>query len=104
VQEQPRKVLKTIPQLELVEIPEAGMCCGSAGIYNLVEPATAQELGDRKVLNCLATGADMIVTSNPGCILQISAGLKRAGRNLPVWHLVELLDASINGKTQKALL
>jgi glycolate oxidase iron-sulfur subunit len=97
VQTQPRQVLKTIPELEVVEIPEAGACCGSAGIYNLVEGKTAQELGDRKVLNCLATGAEMVLTANPGCVLQISASLKRAGRNLPVRHMVELLDASIRG-------
>ncbi len=66
VRTQPRQVLKTIPQLEVLEIPDSAICCGSAGIYNLVAPGPAQELGDRKVLSCLATGADLIVSSNPG--------------------------------------
>ncbi len=103
VRAQPRQVLKSIPQLEVLEIPDAAICCGSAGIYNLIEPGPAQELGDRKVLNCLATGADLIVSSNPGCLLQIGAGLQRAGRAIPVLHMVELLDASIRGTTPAAL-
>ena len=94
---QPRQVLATVPGLEVVEIPDAAICCGSAGIYNLVEPAAAQELGERKVQNVLSTGADAVVTSNPGCLLQIRSGLERAGKPLPVMHLVELLDASISG-------
>jgi len=104
VQAQPRKVLKTIPQLQVLEIPDSAICCGSAGIYNLIEPGPAQELGDRKVLNCLATGADLVVSSNPGCLLQITAGLKRAARTLPVLHMVELLDASIRGTPASSLL
>jgi glycolate oxidase iron-sulfur subunit len=101
---QPRKVLKTIPQLEVLEIPDAALCCGSAGIFNLVEPETAREIGDRKVQNCLATGADMVVSGNPGCLMQIAAGLERAGRRLPVRHMVQLLDASIRGTPKEALL
>jgi glycolate oxidase iron-sulfur subunit len=103
IRTQPRQVLKTIPQLEILEINEAALCCGSAGIYNLVQPETARELGDRKVQNCLATGADMVVSSNPGCLLQISSGLKRAGKPLPVVHMIELVDASIQGKTRESL-
>jgi len=95
---QPRAVLATIPGLAVEEIPEAAICCGSAGIYNLVEPQAAQELGDRKVGHILTTGAEAIVSSNPGCLLQIRAGLERAGRPLPVYHMVELLDASIRGE------
>jgi len=97
VRAQPRQVLKTIPQLEVLEVPDSAICCGSAGIYNLVEPGPAKELGDLKVLNCLSTGADLIVSSNPGCLLQISAGLQRAGRVMPVLHMIELVDASIRG-------
>lgn len=104
VRTQPRQVLKTIPQLEVLEVPDAAICCGSAGIYNLVEPGPAQELGDRKVQNCLATGADVVVSGNPGCLLQLSAGLKRAGRSLPVIHVVELLDASLRGLSPDSLL
>ncbi len=92
---QPRAVLSTIPGLEIAEIEEAAICCGSAGIYNLTEPVPAQQLGDRKVKHVLATGADVIATSNPGCLLQIMNGLERAGHPLPVVHPVELIDASI---------
>ena len=74
---QPRAVLATIPRLEVVEIPEAAICCGSAGIYNLVEPEAAQELGDRKAGHILTTGAEAIVSSNPGCLLQLRAALAR---------------------------
>ena len=94
---QPRQVLRTIPQLELVEVPESAICCGSAGIYSLVQPDTARELGDRKVDNCLTTAPDLIVSSNPGCLLQIRSGLARKGRHVPVRHVAELMDASISG-------
>jgi len=97
VRSQPRQVLNSIPKLEVVEVPDAALCCGSAGIYNLIEPAPAQELGDRKAQNCLSTGADVIVSSNPGCLLQIAAALERNGRSLPVMHMVELVDAAIRG-------
>jgi glycolate oxidase iron-sulfur subunit len=96
---QPRAVLATIPGLEVVEIAESAICCGSAGIYNLVQPEAAQELGDRKVAHILETGARAIVSSNPGCLLQIRAGLERAGSPLAVYHMVELLDASIRGSS-----
>lgn len=100
---QPRKVLATIPGLQLLEIPDSAICCGSAGIYNMVEPEPAQQLGDRKVENCLSTGAQMVVTSNPGCILQIAAGLQRAGHDIPVKHMIEIVDASITGQTRDLL-
>ena len=95
---EPRQVLSTIPGLEVREIPEGGLCCGSAGIYNLVEPDTARALGERKVGHTLATGADAVVSSNPGCLLQIGSGIRQTGRDLPTYHLIELVDASISGK------
>ncbi len=97
VRNQPRQVLKNIPQLELVEVPDSAICCGSAGIYNLVEPLPAEQLGDRKAQNCLSTGAQAVVSANPGCLLQIASGLRRTGRELPVLHMIELVDASIRG-------
>lgn len=103
IRAEPRKVLQTIPSLEIKEIGEAALCCGSAGIYNLTEPEPAQQLGDRKVQHVLHTGADVLATSNPGCLLQITNGLKRAGRPMPAVHPVELLDASIRGVTLEAL-
>ena len=104
VRSAPREVLGTIPGLEILEVPESAICCGSAGIYNVMEPVPAQELGDRKVQNCLTTGAQLIASSNPGCLLQIQAGLARAGQSLPVVHMVELLDASIRGLPAHSLL
>ena len=98
VTEEPRRVLRTIPGLELCEIPEADICCGSAGVYNLVEPHTAVELGDRKARHILTTRADAVVSSNPGCLLQIASRLEQAGQPTRPYHLVELLDASIKGE------
>ena len=98
VTEEPRRVLRTIPELEVVDIPEGGICCGSAGLYNLVEPEPARELADRKVRNLLTTGADALVSSNPGCLLQIMSSLQQAGHQMSAFHLVEVLDASITGR------
>jgi glycolate oxidase iron-sulfur subunit len=97
IRSQPRTVLGRIPQLELLEIPEAAICCGSAGIYNLVQPEAATELGDRKASHIAALEADIVVSANPGCLLQLQSALARAGRKLPVRHFIELLDASIRG-------
>ena len=104
VRKQPRQTLKQIPGMEVREIKEAEICCGSAGIYNMVEPEPATELGDRKAKNVLNTGARMIVTSNPGCMLQIQASLKRMGRSMPMAHPMEVLDASIQGEPVETLL
>ena len=79
----------------MLEIAESEICCGSAGIYNLLEPEPATELRDRKVRNILKTDAEAIVSSNPGCLLQIATGLDAAGRPLRIMHLVEVLDQSI---------
>ena len=99
VRAEPRKVLKAIPDLEISEIPEAAICCGSAGVYNLIEPDAANELGDRKARHILTTGADAIVSSNPGCLLQIASRLEESGTPRRTYHLVELVDASIRGQT-----
>jgi glycolate oxidase iron-sulfur subunit len=98
IRAQPRALLGRIPQLELLEIPEAAVCCGSAGIYNLVQPEAAAELGDRKAAH-ITLNADMVVSGNPGCLLQLQSALTRAERRLPVRHIVELVDASIRGAT-----
>ena len=99
VSAEPRRVLQTIPGMEICEIPEAGICCGSAGIYNLVEPIAAGDLGDRKARHIRTTGAEAVVSSNPGCLLQIQSRLAQAGTPIRTFHLVELVDASIRGKT-----
>jgi glycolate oxidase iron-sulfur subunit len=97
VRDEPRSLLRSIPGVELVEPAEQELCCGSAGIYNLVQPEAARALGDRKAANVLAAEPDLYVSGNPGCLLQVSAALRRAGRPLPAAHPVELLDASIRG-------
>jgi glycolate oxidase iron-sulfur subunit len=95
VHAQPRELLRTIPGLELVEPAEWELCCGSAGIYNLVQPQPASELGERKARNLLDTGAEAVVAGNPGCALQIAAHTERLGRPLAVLHPMELLARSI---------
>jgi glycolate oxidase iron-sulfur subunit len=105
IRKQPRQTLKQIPGMDVKEIREAEICCGSAGIYNMVEPEPAAELGERKANNILKTGAQMIVTSNPGCMLQIQSSLKKMGRDgLPMAHPVEVLDASLRGVPVETLL
>ena len=101
---QPRTVLGRIPGLELVDLKESDVCCGSAGIYNLVAPRAADDLGDRKAGNIVASGAELLTAGNGGCLLQIQAALRRAGHPLPVVHPVELLDASIRGLPVSQLL
>jgi glycolate oxidase iron-sulfur subunit len=97
IRAQPRTSLGAVPGLQVREIAESEICCGSAGIYNLLQPDAATELGDRKAGNVLATGADLLVTSNPGCMLQIRASLDGRGESLPMAHVAEVLDASIRG-------
>jgi glycolate oxidase iron-sulfur subunit len=92
---QPRALLAGVPGLRLVEVPDGGTCCGSAGVYNLLQPEPAAQLGDRKAAAILATGAELVVAGNPGCNLQIAAALRRAGSPLKVRHTVELLDAAL---------
>ncbi|HET6818570.1 MAG TPA: heterodisulfide reductase-related iron-sulfur binding cluster [Mycobacteriales bacterium] len=94
---QPRELLAGIPDLQLREIAEADICCGSAGVYNLFQPDAARALGDRKAAHVLDTGADVLVTANPGCLLQIHAAAERAGRTVALAHTVQVLDASIRG-------
>ena len=94
---QPREVLSRIPDLELVDLKESDVCCGSAGIYNLVAPQAADDLGNRKAANVVTSGAELLTAGNGGCLLQIQAALRRAGHPLPVVHPVELLDAAIRG-------
>ncbi|HTA38572.1 MAG TPA: heterodisulfide reductase-related iron-sulfur binding cluster [Candidatus Acidoferrales bacterium] len=88
----PRRLLAKIPGLRLIEMNESSVCCGSAGIYNLTEPEMAERLGKRKVENVQATGATIVATANPGCALQVAAGLRAAGYDARVKHIVEILD------------
>ncbi|MGH7728317.1 MAG: (Fe-S)-binding protein [Vulcanimicrobiaceae bacterium] len=88
----PRRLLRAIPGLRLVEMQESALCCGSAGIYNLTQPEMSDRLAQRKVERILETDAEMVVTANPGCALQLRAALRAAGDRRPVVQLVELLD------------
>jgi glycolate oxidase iron-sulfur subunit len=91
IRTQPRQILKNVDGLELKEIAEPAICCGSAGIYNLTHPEAATALRDRKVEHCLAVGAELVVTGNPGCLLQLQAGFRERGSNVQVKHLAEVL-------------
>jgi glycolate oxidase iron-sulfur subunit len=99
VRDEPRALLAAVPGIELLEPEEWELCCGSAGVYNILEPEAGEELGRRKARNLLATGADAVASGNPGCTLQIAAYLEALGRPLPVYHPMEILDASITGRT-----
>ena len=97
VRSEPRALLEAIPGLTLVPLAENDICCGSAGIFNLVQPEMAAELGLRKVTRIAEAKADVVATSNPGCILQIGRAARIAGQRMPVFHVVQLIDASIRG-------
>src|SRR5213079_599943 len=94
IRAQPRALLDAIPELELLEPAEWELCCGSAGVYNLLEPEAAAALGRRKAANLQATGADVIAAANPGCVIQIDNALERP---LPILHPIELLAQSLRG-------
>jgi glycolate oxidase iron-sulfur subunit len=94
---QPRDLLRAIPELTLVELPDAGTCCGSAGVYNLLQPQAASELGARKAQAVRDAGAPLLISANPGCSLQIAAALADRGEHIAVAHTAEILDASLRG-------
>ncbi len=91
---QPRHLLRQIPGIELIELKKPERCCGSAGVYNITQVDTANAILDEKMADIASTGADIIVSTNPGCHLQLLNGVRRAGLNARVVHLVELLDQS----------
>jgi glycolate oxidase iron-sulfur subunit len=98
VRAQPRSLLAAIPGIELLSPAEAEICCGSAGIYNLVQPEPAAQLGERKARNIAALKPDIIATGNPGCTLQIAAAGRRLGHDWKIVHPIELIDRSIKGE------
>jgi glycolate oxidase iron-sulfur subunit len=97
VEEQPRALLRAIPGLELLEVPHAEQCCGSAGVYNLFQVESADEIGRRKAEAVLATGADLLASPNPGCTLHLERLLRERGFRLRAAHPIEILDWSIRG-------
>ncbi len=104
VRSQPRQLLAGVPGLELREIADPEICCGSAGVYNVLQPEPARELGDRKAAAVLATGADVLVTANPGCLMQVAAAVRRRGGRIGLAHTAQVLDASIRNRGPGALL
>jgi glycolate oxidase iron-sulfur subunit len=98
ITEQPRKLLASISGVELIEMRESSLCCGSAGIYNIIRREMANELGDRKVENAIATDAEEVITANPGCAMQLRASLLRNGSEMKVRHIVDLLDEAYGGQ------
>ena len=98
IKDPPRALLAEIPGLTLLEIPDSDQCCGSAGIYNLVNPQSSDEIGRRKAQNVLSVKPDLLASANPGCTLQITRLLAERGAALPMAHPVEILDASFAGR------
>ena len=96
ITEQPRALLRRVEGLELIEMAEAEMCCGSAGSYNIQQPELADALLARKIEAIAATGAEAVVSANPGCMLQVQSGLAERGREVPVLHVVEVLDRAMS--------
>ncbi|MBJ7609144.1 MAG: 4Fe-4S dicluster domain-containing protein [Candidatus Dormibacteraeota bacterium] len=104
VRAQPRRALSAIPGVELIPLDDADLCCGSAGVYNLVEPGPAADLGRRKAASIATAAPQALAAGNPGCLLQIGAHLSLAGQAIPTFHPVELLDASLRGIPVERLL
>jgi hypothetical protein len=101
VHQQPRQVLKMIPGVELVEMKEPDWCCGSAGVYNLTHPEISEEALASKVRHIVESGAQVIASANPGCILQIGMGLQRAGHDVPIMHVMDLLGWAYGDDSQR---
>ncbi len=104
VRAQPRTLLRGIPELELREIADAEICCGSAGVWNVLNPEPARQLGERKARDVLATGAQLLVTANPGCLMQVASSVRRIGGEIALAHTAQVLDASIRGLPVKHLV
>ena len=100
----PRRLLRDIPGLTLHEIADPEICCGSAGIWNILNPEPARRLGDRKAGDVLATGAALLVTANPGCLMQVAAAVRRLGGSIGFAHTAQVLDASLRGLSPEVLL
>ncbi len=99
IRAQPRSLLQAIPGLELLEVPQGEQCCGSAGTYNLFQPESAIEIGERKVTNVLSTKPDLLASANPGCTIQIQSLMRKRNVELRAAHPIEILDASIAGRS-----
>lgn len=101
IKDPPRRLLEAVPGLDLTHLPESDMCCGSAGTYNLFQPAMARRLLDRKWRNIASTGAEMVIQGNPGCHAWIAQAAREAGGATSVWHTAEVLESSFSGLPPK---
>ena len=97
IRAEPRALLKMIPGVSVLEVPQGDLCCGSAGTYNLEQPALAAELGERKAKNVLSVQPDMVASGNIGCHTQIQSHLRRQGSGVPIHHTIEILDLAYRG-------
>jgi glycolate oxidase iron-sulfur subunit len=104
IRSQPRALLRAIPDLQLVEIPEGDPCCGSAGVYNLLQPESADQVGARKVDDLLEARPELLASANPGCTLQMGKILRQRGRAIPAAHPIEILDASLRDAGARSLI
>ena len=95
VRQEPRKILKAIPGLQLIELKESDFCCGSAGVYNILQPALAEDILDKKIKNIENTDAECVVAGNPGCLLQIQKGFREKNQKLSIAHPIEILDKAL---------
>lgn len=102
ITEQPRELLKSVPDIELVEMRESSLCCGSGGIYNILRPEMARKLGERKVGHIIETGATEVITANPGCAIQIATLLREAGSDIKVTHIADFLDEAYANAPESA--
>ena len=102
LREQPRALLRTIKGIEVLDVPGGDVCCGAAGLYNVLEPEMSSELRRRKADAVASTGADVIASANPGCTMQIAAGLRELGSPIPVLHPIEILDRGYEAEPSEA--
>ena len=102
ITEQPRTLLRSVPDIDLVEMRESSLCCGSGGIYNILRPEMARKLGERKVGHIIETGATEVITANPGCAIQIATLLREAGSDIKVTHIADFLDEAYSNASGPA--
>jgi glycolate oxidase iron-sulfur subunit len=102
IRSQPRKLLQSIPGLELIEMPESDWCCGAAGTYNLTQPEMSGRLAERKLVNADKTRPDIIATGNAGCLMQLLQHVRSTNRPYRVMHPIDLLDAAYSGSSNGA--
>jgi glycolate oxidase iron-sulfur subunit len=98
VKQQPREILRAIPGIEFVELPEANWCCGSAGVYNITHPAMANKVLQHKLDAIASTQANILVTANPGCLMQIQMGIRQRGLPIQVMHIADMLSMAYGEK------